>query len=95
MEAFCRDLSARAEGLGQAFQRHNRTLLFELSHQLKGSAGLYGFDNISETARIICDRLRADDELEQLHTAVADLVNQCRQAASGQPEHPSDKHVQS
>jgi HPt (histidine-containing phosphotransfer) domain-containing protein len=61
-----------------------------LAHQLKGSAGLYGFDNITETARTICDRLRADGALQELQAVVTELVARCRQAASGQPESPSD-----
>ena len=88
--AFCGELPARAQRIDQAFQQGDRTLLFELAHQLKGSAGLYGFDNITETARTICDRLRADGALQELQAVVTELVARCRQAASGQPESPSD-----
>ena len=63
MDAFRGELPTRAERIDQAFQQRDRTLLFELAHQLKGSAGLYGFDNITETARTICDRLRADERV--------------------------------
>ena len=64
MDAFRGELPARAERIDKAYRQHDRTPLFELAHRLKGSAGLYGFDNIAETARTICDRLRADDEVE-------------------------------
>ena len=91
MDAFRGELPARAERIDQAFQQGDRTLLFELVHQLKGSAGLYGFDNIAETARTICDRLRADDELKELQASVSELVVLCRQAASHQPGNLSDQ----
>ena len=93
MDAFREELPSRARRIDQAFQQHDRALLFELSHQLKGSAGIYGFDNITETARTICDRLRADKELEDLQAAVYELVDLCRQAASGQPGSPLDKQA--
>jgi PAS domain S-box-containing protein len=84
VDAFCAELPTRADRIVQAFQRHDRTGLFELTHQLKGSAGLYGFDNITGTARAICDRLRADDELKELQSAVSELIDLCRQSASHQ-----------
>ena len=81
MDAFRGELPSRAERIDKAFQEHDRTGLFELAHQLKGTAGVYGFDSISETARTICDRLRADDEFRELEAAVSELVALCRQAS--------------
>ena len=83
IDAFRRDLSPRAEQIDKAFQDHNRTLLLELAHQLKGTAGIYGFDNISRTAGAICDRLRADDEMEELKASVCELAALCRQIVEG------------
>jgi HPt (histidine-containing phosphotransfer) domain-containing protein len=91
IDAFREELPPRAERIDKAFQQRNRTLLFELAHQLKGTAGFYGFDSISETARTICDRLQADDELTELQATVFELAALCRQAASGRPESPSDQ----
>jgi DNA-binding response OmpR family regulator len=81
-DAFRAELPPRADLIDRAFQQRNRTLLLELTHQLKGTAGLYGFDNISESARSICDRLRADDDLKEIHATVSELVALCKQAAS-------------
>ena len=78
IDAFRGELSARAQRIDQAFQQNDRTRLFELAHQIKGSAGLYGFDKISEIARTICGRLQADDELAELQESVFELVNLCR-----------------
>jgi len=93
MAAFREELPARAERVDTAFHERDRALLFQLSHQLKGSAGLYGFDSISGTARVICDRLRADDELEELQATVAELVALCRQAGSDRRGGASDKQT--
>ena len=80
IDAFRRDLPPRAERLDKAFQDRNRTLLLELAHQLKGTAGVYGLDDISKTAGAICDRLRADVEVGELQAAVGELVALCRQS---------------
>jgi PAS domain S-box-containing protein len=85
VDEFRRELPARAERIDNAFQQHDRVQVIELSHQLKGTAGTYGFDGISETARTICDRLRADADLKELEAAVCGLADLCRQAASQQP----------
>jgi PAS domain S-box-containing protein len=84
--AFREELPSRALRIGQAIEQQDRTGLFELAHQLKGSAGLYGLDNLSETAATLCGRLQADDAWEELQSAVCELMDQCRQAASGQPD---------
>ncbi len=94
IDGFRGELPPRAQQIGQAFQERNRSLLLELAHQLKGTAGIYGFDNISDTALAICDRLRADDELEELQAAVCGLIALCKQAASHQPGTPSDQRTQ-
>jgi CheY-like chemotaxis protein len=94
VKAFREELPTRAEQIANAFRRSDRTPLFELVHRLKGSAGLYGFDRIADTARRLCDRLRADDELTELQATVSELVDLCRQAASGQPGTPSDQQTQ-
>ena len=88
LDLFRRELLSRAELIEKAARQHDRTRLLDLAHQLKGTAGAYGFGRISEAARTILDRLRADDELKELEAAVSELVSLCRQAAQ-QPESPS------
>jgi CheY-like chemotaxis protein/HPt (histidine-containing phosphotransfer) domain-containing protein len=93
MVAFRRELPARAQRIDTAFRQGDRTRLFEWAHQLKGSAGLYGFGGIAETAHAICNRLRAGDELQELEAAVSGLGDLCRQAASGQPGTAPDQQA--
>ena len=90
IEAFRDELPLRADRIDAAFQKRDRSGLLQLSHQLKGSAGLYGFDAIFSTARLICDRVQADDELERFQSTVAELVGLCRQAGSARSEDAPD-----
>jgi CheY-like chemotaxis protein len=87
VDAFRGELPARAERIHEAFQQHDRTLLIELAHQLRGSAGVYGLDNLAEIARALSDRLQAGHEWKELQAAVSELVALCGQAA-GQPGTP-------
>ena len=79
INAFRGELPARAELIDKAYQQRNRSQLFELAHQLKGTAGLYGFDNMSDAAHSLCDRLRADEDLQDLQAAVSELIALCQQ----------------
>ncbi|MCX7428180.1 MAG: ATP-binding protein [Planctomycetia bacterium] len=88
VDAFRGELPARAERIKEAFQQHNRDLLIELAHQLKGSAGVHGLDNLAEIARALSDRLQAGHEWKELRAAVSELVALCGQAAAGQPDTP-------
>jgi CheY-like chemotaxis protein len=80
--AFRGELAARADTLDAALRQGDRDRLFELAHQLKGTAGIYGFDGICAAAGAICDRLRAGGDLPGVQAAVCELAGLCRQAAS-------------
>jgi PAS domain S-box-containing protein len=82
VDAFRGELAARADTLDAAFQQGDRAGLLELAHQLKGTAGIYGFDGMSAAAGTICDRLRTGGDLQGLQAAVFELAGLCRQAAS-------------
>ncbi len=81
MNTFARELPDRAECIHHALQSGDFERVANLTHQLKGSAGLYGFPEIANLARRI-NRLAvesADDET--LHSTVAELRKLCAQAA--------------
>ena len=92
IKEFVNELPARMELIDKASQQRNRDLLFDLTHQLKGTAGIYGFDEICETARTICDGLRAGDEVEKFDATVQPAYL-CKQLCPNQPESPSDEQV--
>jgi PAS domain S-box-containing protein len=93
VDAFRGELPARADLIEKAARQRDRAGLLHVTHQLKGTAGVYGFDGISETARIICDRLHSDDELQELEAAASELAALCRQAADRQPGAPSEQRA--
>ena len=59
--------------------------LLTLVHQLKGSAGSYGFPRISELARECQDRLREQEPVEALLPQLAELLREVGRA-SGQAQ---------
>ena len=57
--------------------------LIELTHQLKGAAGLYGLESISQTAQAIHRRASEDADLAELHAVVRELAELTRRAVAG------------
>ncbi len=82
LEAFSGDLSERAEKIESALQVRDFPSLVELAHQLKGTAGIYGFPQISHTAAVVNSQATKPDDLQQLQAVVSELVDLCRQAVA-------------
>jgi len=55
------------------------------AHQLKGSAGSYGFDPISPCAGDVENAVRNDQPEEQIRAAVEALIDMCTRARAGAP----------
>jgi HPt (histidine-containing phosphotransfer) domain-containing protein len=47
-------------------------------HRLAGAAGAYGFDELSQLARSAMESSHRDDDVVQVHTAIAQLTNTMR-----------------
>ena len=73
-------LPARAAAIAGALQSQDVCLIAELAHQLKGSAGLYGFSQVADAARTLHEQAKEEAELERLQAAVGELVVLCQQA---------------
>ncbi len=86
MQQFREELPGRAELIGKAFDDKDRTQLMHLTHQLKGAAGIYGLNQIFETARLVHQLAQEDIALEELQATISELVNMCKQAAAGEPQ---------
>ena len=89
---FAQALPARAITIQSALRSQDLPSVKELAHQLKGSAGLYGFTQIADTARLIHQRATEEEDLEQLRAAVSKLVELCEQARSLQASSNSPGH---
>jgi HPt (histidine-containing phosphotransfer) domain-containing protein len=78
MGGFAQELPGRARAIHSALQSRHWRLVSDLAHQLKGSAGLYGFAQVAEAARAV-HRQAEEADLEPLEAAVAELVKLCEQ----------------
>jgi histidine phosphotransfer protein HptB len=56
------------------------------AHQLKGSAGSYGFDEISPYAGKVEAAVRDGEPEERIRATVDELVDVCNRARSGSPQ---------
>jgi HPt (histidine-containing phosphotransfer) domain-containing protein len=95
MRQFLEELPGRAELIGKACVDKDRTQLMHLTHRLKGAAGIYGLNQISETARLVHQLVQEDVALEELQATVSELVDRCKQAATQQPQNSSGRQGQS
>ena len=85
LAGFVGDLPDRATGIEQALREGDLQALTKLVHQLKDSAGTFGFLPVAQAAQAVEQRAAEEDDLRQLHKAVSELVNLCRHAAASEP----------
>ena len=83
VESFAAELPDRAKRFEDALETRDFELLEELAHQLKGSAGIYGFAQISDMACTVNRLTKEGSQDEQLLAAVGELADLCEQAANG------------
>jgi HPt (histidine-containing phosphotransfer) domain-containing protein len=93
LEEFISELPARAGAIEQARAAGDFDTLIRLGHQLKGSAGAYGFPSITEAAANLEHIARRRASLEELIGAVQSVADLCRRAqprqAPSQPSQPA------
>ncbi len=77
---FVRDLPERSSAILRAQRAADLDSLKRLTHQLKGSAGGYGFPTITEAASAVERALEAGVEPSKLGAEVDALANLCRRA---------------
>jgi len=83
IEMFVEEMPQRVEALTEAFGRADLETVRVLSHQLKGSAGGYGFEVITEAASQLEYAVREDADLETLKRQVDELTGLCQRAVVG------------
>ena len=81
VEEYVSDLPARIQALEQACAEEDLDVLTRLTHQIKGSAGGYGFPTITEAAREAEALAKAGEAVPELTASVKALTDLCRQAA--------------
>ena len=76
-EAFAAELPTRSQFIEEALRERNLELLARLTHQLAGTAAIYGFARVSDAARTIHRRVTEEEALQQIEAAVAELADLC------------------
>lgn len=82
LDSYVDDLQQRAQTLEKLASANDRAALASLSHQIKGSAGGYGFMPITDQAAIVEKQALAQSQAEDLQRSVDDLIALCRRARS-------------
>ena len=78
---FADAMITRTESFADALRRSDIEQLSMLSHKLKGSAGGYGFDSISDAAaRLEQATLVAEANISSVSEHVEDLIQLCHRA---------------
>ena len=85
VELFVDHLPDRAAALREAANEADSDALSDLAYQLKGSAGGYGFDPITELAEAVERQAREQADLDELRRTVDELVDLCSRATADAP----------
>ena len=80
IETYVADLQERALTLEQLASANDRAALASLTHQIKGSAGGFGFMPITDQAGVVEKIAKTQTQAEELQQAVNDLIDLCRRA---------------
>jgi CheY-like chemotaxis protein len=89
VDMFVREMPGRISTLQAQADTRNWEQLARTAHQLKGSAGSYGFDEITPCAAALEDALRDAQPEDRILAALNEVLSLCRRARSGTP--PADQ----
>ena len=80
VEMFVDELPDRLAAIEKAMNEQDLIALAKLTHQLKGSAGGYGFPSITDAAKAVETSAKADQDLATLEQQTRALADLCRRA---------------
>jgi HPt (histidine-containing phosphotransfer) domain-containing protein len=83
---FVESMPERIDSLQQEFENENWDLLRRSAHQLKGSAGGYGFDQITPLATQLEMAVSQGRSNDEILTSLRELVDLCRRVRDGGPQ---------
>ncbi len=81
IEWFTQEIEKDVVRIERALERGDRAELAAILHQLKGSAGSYGFPAVSEQAERVESCITRNEDAERLQTEVAVLLDLCNRLA--------------
>ena len=86
VEMFVEELPDKITAIEKAIGEQDLAMLATLAHQLKGSAGGYGFPSITDSATKIEHGAKASENLETLKSQIGALADLCRRARASVPK---------
>ena len=86
VQMFVEEMPDRTAAVVERFEASDWDGLRRLAHQLKGSAGSYGYTPISRCAAELERTLNQGEPEPAIHEAVDSLIAMCGRAAAGHPE---------
>src|SRR5690242_10385402 len=78
VELYVAEMPDRIAALEAAFANHDHDALRRNAHQMKGAAGSYGFDPLTEFAAKLEASVRDGQPREKIQEALDDLTDRCR-----------------
>ena len=85
VEMYVDEMPERLQRLQDIHREGNYAELNRLAHQIKGSAGGYGFDEITPYAARLERAATRDPDMAELEGALHELLAICRRIGSGKP----------
>jgi len=85
VDMYVAEMPERTASLVQAFSGNDRRTLERGAHQLKGAAGSYGFETVTELAGALESSLRHDADEASVRQAFEALIEACEQVRAGSP----------
>ena len=86
VDLFVREMPDRINALDAQAKSRDWSRLAETAHQIKGTAGCYGFDEITPSAARLEAAAREARQEEQIFSALDELLSLCRRVRSGKPQ---------
>jgi CheY-like chemotaxis protein len=83
IEEFVSELPSRLNAIEKACVEHDLDTLSTLAHQLKGSAGGYGYPSISEAAAQLEQAAKTENNIDELEAIVRKVSELLRRAQAG------------
>jgi HPt (histidine-containing phosphotransfer) domain-containing protein len=82
VEMYVSEMPGRIADLERAFAAGDRERLRITAHQIKGAAGSYGFDCLTQSAAALESVMRADRPPEELRRSLEELLTLCRRISA-------------
>ena len=86
VEMFVDEMPERIATITNALDSGDLESVQRTAHQMKGACGSYGFDQLTPYALAVEYSVRESKGLEEIRSAVGELIDVCEQVRAGEPQ---------